>query len=216
MHHLNAETLARLVDERPAADESAHLAGCAVCAGELDALKQQTASLRELPDPVMPDLLRKRIALALEAEPMSAPAVPRTMGAWTSIAAGVALFVLGGAAGTWVVAPNLAPGGGPATAAFPLAANADPATEAASALAAAEAEYMNALARFARLNYSDDGMDPLSRLAALEGIVLTTRSALREAPADPVINGYHLTALGQRDELLRRIEGLESAGDEWF
>ncbi len=215
MHHLNAETLARLVDERPTADESAHLTGCAVCAGELDALKRQTMNLRELPDPVMPDLLRRRIALALEAEPMSTPAARRTMGAWTSIAAGIALFVLGGAVGTWVVAPSLAPGGGPAPAASPLAANADLATEAA-ALAAAEAEYMNALARFARLNYSDDGMDPLNRLAALEGIVLTTRSALREAPADPVINGYHLTALGQRDELLRRIEGLESAGDEWF
>jgi hypothetical protein len=59
----------------------------------------------------------------------------------------------------------------------------------------------------------------VSRLAALEGIVLTTRSALREAPADPVINSYHLTALGQRDELLRQIEesGTETeTGDEWF
>ena len=61
----------------------------------------------------------------------------------------------------------------------------------------------------------------MSRLAALEGIVLTTRAALNEAPADPVINGYHLTALEQRDALLRELQEapVHSSDDnqqEWY
>ena len=64
----------------------------------------------------------------------------------------------------------------------------------------------------------DDGLDPLNRLAVLEGIVLTTGAALREAPADPVINNYHLTALGQREALIRQIERMDRvrSDDEWF
>ena len=60
----------------------------------------------------------------------------------------------------------------------------------------------------------------MSRLAALEGIVLMTGAALSEAPADPVINGYHLTALEQRDALLRQIdrrnEATEESEQEWY
>ena len=62
--------------------------------------------------------------------------------------------------------------------------------------------------------------DPVNRLAALEGIVLTTRAALNEAPADPVINGYHLTALEQRDAILRQIQAQpapdEDNEQEWY
>ena len=58
-------------------------------------------------------------------------------------------------------------------------------------------------------------MDPLNQLAALEGIVLTTRAALEEAPADPVINGYHLSALGQRDAILRQIDA-RADEEPWF
>lgn len=217
MHHLNLETLARLVDEPPTAEEATHLERCAACAAELEAMKRQSLELRALPDPEMPELVRVRIAKAIETGTMPAPAVRRVNGVLTRVAAAIAIFVLGAAAGALGVAPRLVAVDGPATrvAATP-AVGSDPAAEAAAYLAAAEAEYMRALSRFAQLTYSDDGMDPLNRLAALEGIVLTTRSALREAPADPLINGYHLTALGQRDELLRRIEAVEPSGDEWF
>jgi hypothetical protein len=44
-----------------------------------------------------------------------------------------------------------------------------------------------------------------STMAALESIVLTTRAALNRAPADPVINGYHLTAVAEREAMLRRL-----------
>jgi hypothetical protein len=36
--------------------------------------------------------------------------------------------------------------------------------------------------------------------------VITTRAALGQAPTDPVINGYHLTALAQRDAMLKQIK----------
>jgi hypothetical protein len=54
----------------------------------------------------------------------------------------------------------------------------------------------------------------LNRLAALEGIMLTAQAALREAPADPVINGYLLTAMGQRDAMLRQIS--RPSEQDWF
>lgn len=69
----------------------------------------------------------------------------------------------------------------------------------------AESAYLEALTRYAELAGGVPGGDPMARLAALEGIVLTTRAALGQAPADPVINGYHMTALAQREATLRQI-----------
>jgi hypothetical protein len=44
-----------------------------------------------------------------------------------------------------------------------------------------------------------------SRLAALDQVISTTREAMRQAPHDPVINGYYLTTLGQREATLRQL-----------
>jgi hypothetical protein len=44
-----------------------------------------------------------------------------------------------------------------------------------------------------------------SRLAALDQVLSTTREAMRQAPHDPVINGYYLTTLGQREATLRQL-----------
>jgi hypothetical protein len=78
----------------------------------------------------------------------------------------------------------------------------------------AETHYLEALARFAELTGGIAGDDPVARLAALEGIVLTTGAALDQAPADPVINGYHMTALAQREATLRQIA--TSTAPYWF
>jgi hypothetical protein len=87
------------------------------------------------------------------------------------------------------------------------------ADEAASRLRTAEGDYLAALARYAELSGRIDEGDPLARLAALESIVATTRAALGRAPADPVINGYHLTAVAQRDALLRQVG---ASGQTWY
>lgn len=86
--------------------------------------------------------------------------------------------------------------------------------EALEQLRAAELSYLDALTRFAEFSGNTGAGDPAARLAALEGIVLTTRAALGQAPTDPVINGYHLTALAQRDATLRQIASTSS--DSWF
>ena len=44
-----------------------------------------------------------------------------------------------------------------------------------------------------------------SRLAALDQMISTTRAAMREAPHDPVINGYYLTTVNQREATLRQL-----------
>jgi hypothetical protein len=87
------------------------------------------------------------------------------------------------------------------------------AEEAFDLLQQAESSYLEALGRFAELSGSTRTDDPTARLAALEGIVLTTRAALAQAPTDPVINGYHLTALAQRDATLRQVSA--GATDRW-
>jgi hypothetical protein len=86
--------------------------------------------------------------------------------------------------------------------------------EAADRLRAAESEYLTALTRFAELSGRAEEGDPVARLAALESIVATTRAALGRAPADPVINGYHLTAVAQRDALLRQVNA--SQQQTWY
>ena len=44
-----------------------------------------------------------------------------------------------------------------------------------------------------------------TRLAALDQMIPITRAAMREAPHDPVINGYYLTTVGQREVALRQL-----------
>lgn len=100
----------------------------------------------------------------------------------------------------------------PAVAVAPLAPARTP-DEAVTRLRAAENDYLAALTRYQELAGRAVEGDPVARLAALESIVATTRAALGRAPADPVINGYHLTAVAQRDALLRQVS---ASGQTWY
>lgn len=77
--------------------------------------------------------------------------------------------------------------------------------DAAEFLRTAEALYVEALTRYAEMASQSESGDPVARLAALTSIIMTTQAALNETPTDPVINGYHLTALAQRDATLRQV-----------
>ncbi|HEX2090762.1 MAG TPA: hypothetical protein VHG28_00115 [Longimicrobiaceae bacterium] len=77
----------------------------------------------------------------------------------------------------------------------------------------AETEYLRALEEYARMAAAEDA-DPVTRLATLEGLVRATRSALERAPDDPVINGYHLAAIGARDATLRQLA--RSSEETWY
>lgn len=209
MQHLTMEELARLVDEPAGEEEARHLAVCADCREELADLETQRVELRDLDCLPAPASGWNALSGRLAAEGLiRAPAAPNTAwrGGLIRMAAGIALFVGGGLTSEMLR-------GGPTGAASAPSAVATTAAEAGQILAAREADYVAALARYAELSGEDVTDDPVNRLAALEGIVLTTRAALREAPADPVINGYHLTALTQREAMLRQIS---NSGDGWY
>jgi hypothetical protein len=204
--HLTAEALARLVDERAAGAEAAHLARCGRCRSELDALAANRVALGTLADLKAPRDGWSRIEDALAGEGESGRRQPWTTRAPLRLAAGIALFLAGLATGA-LATGGADPGDAVATAAPGPA-------DAAQALAEAEAAYLEALTRFTELSDEPFSGDPTARLVALESIVQATGVALRQAPADPVINGYHLSARGERDETLRQVAQLASA--EWY
>lgn len=213
MQHLKMEELARLVDEPPTDDEALHLSACSECRDELEELEAQVGAMGAMPELRAPAGSWDALAVRLRAEGVIPGSSRGAPSGWRRVAlrmaAALALFV-GGGMTSELLRGELWAGDSPVL----TVAEATTAEEAERALIATEAEYVAALSRYAELTGTDVTDDPLNRLAALESIVLTTRAALREAPADPVINGYHLTALTQREAMLRQISN--TSGDRWF
>lgn len=86
--------------------------------------------------------------------------------------------------------------------------------EAALFLRQTEAAYLDALTGYAEMASQAQSGDPIARLAALQSIILTTQAALNETPTDPVINGYHLAALAQRDVTLQQVA--QASTERWY
>jgi hypothetical protein len=222
MPHLKLEVLARLVDEAPDPVERAHLDACVACQDELAALRDQTESLSLLPELMPPPDAWPAVQRRLRAEKLSrrgprwrpGPAALRT-------AAAIVLFMAGGAMGYAVRGPidggadTVAAAGSPAAPATagqevalsaeePVVGDAESPASLSLEVERTEEMFASALDRYMRAS-GTDAPDPAARLAALDNIVLTTAEALHAAPADPVINSYHLTAVAQRRELLRQL-----------
>lgn len=282
MQHLDLETLARLVDEAPEPNEAEHLRGCLVCRRELAEMQEQTQALAGLGEMQPPagawaELEARLVEEALIRTP--APARTRVLGLYRPpmrIAASLALFLLGGAAGAalWrdggpqgrvavdvpasdpapsasrmrplvdpellivsepdVQAPAAAENGNGARLAMngaapdarrpagvvpprrtrPERATRAQADRAARELVQAQAEYVAALQRVAAIADRSSGNDAETRLAALEQLVQLTAGALERVPGDPVINGYHLAAVAERDALRREMT--KDAQTAWF
>ncbi|WP_420125342.1 hypothetical protein [Longimicrobium sp.] len=277
MQHLDLEQLARLVDEPAEPAEAEHLRGCLVCRRELAEMRAQTEALASMEDPEVPPALWAALeAQLLEEKLIRTPAKVRPMGisrAHLRIAASLALFLAGGAAGamlwrtpqaasvasldpaaaeaprtttsrpaTLMSAPEvtyvtdapapaadgngarLAMNGGttdpPAPRAVapkrtaPRRATAAEADRAARELMQAQATYMAALQRLAAIADPASGNTPETRLAALDRLVQLTAEALDRVPGDPVINGYHLAAVAERQAVRREME--KDVSTEWF
>ena len=88
------------------------------------------------------------------------------------------------------------------------------ARKAARELEEAEAAYVAALRYYAEIADPASGADPETRLSALETLVETTGRALERAPGDPVLNGYHLAVLDERDALRRQID--RASQSAWY
>ena len=222
MLHLSTDRLAALGDEQPTSAEAAHLATCEACARERDAyltlvaMAQAERSALGLP-------LTRWDSIAASLEPgASTPGrrIPRISTRWPLQAAAGLLLMAGGAmlgrasvganpipvGGSQAVASTSVPTQSAAVAGDSIFRSVD---DARAAQRRSEQLYQQAVAYLARFDSSavDDGSPVAykSRLAALDRVISATSEAMREAPHDPVINGYYLTTLGQREATIRQL-----------
>ena len=216
MEHLTAETLARLVDDVADPEEARHLGACEACRAELEELRAQTDALGSLPEIVPPrgdwKVLEARLrseGLVRDATLLEKLGLARTPG-WMRVAASLLLFVSGMGAGAGLA--RTADADDPQVGPERLAS----VDEAASAVRAAEERYVSAVSRYRELLAEQGGerpVDPLSRYAALEHLVLVSQAAVRQAPGDPFLNGFLASALAERDAAARLVS---VASDDWF
>jgi hypothetical protein len=225
MEHLSREALARLVDEAPGPEESQHLAACRSCTSELDALRAQTQALASLPEirPPLGDWEALEDRLRTEGLIQHPGVLQRLTLArtppWMRIAAAAALFVGGSTLGAAVASRPPAEFSSASVPADGVAqfTTAQDVESAAAAVRIAEANYMSALTRYRQILEEQGGSDvigdPSSRFAALEYLVAAGQAAVRQAPADPFLNGLLASTMAEREATLRRIS---NSRDNWF
>lgn len=227
MQHLLTERLAALGDDLPTTEEAAHLSVCGACTREVNAYRQLIAMAHAEREPFGLPLTRWE-SIVPQLVPDTARdergvASGRSNGWMLRIAAGLLLIAGGAMAGRISAGSGPLPNAVNAVATAPASSTgAQPADrldadsaffatadEARSAQQRSELLYQQATAYLARIDTTGGGNEsPVayrSRLVALDRVLSTTRDALREAPHDPVINGYYLTTLGQREATLRQL-----------
>jgi hypothetical protein len=230
MSHLSTDRLAALGDEAPTPVEAAHLAACEACARERAAYRALVTMAHEERGAIGIPLTRfEAIASALAADQVIAAPAARVVGQHarartflrTPMRAAAGFLLLAGGAVAGRVSAGVSP--------FPFVRTSAPAVASSSASSGtstdsanfasideargaqlhSEALYQQAAAYLAEHDTTGAGDgSPVayrSRLAALDQVISTTREAMRQAPHDPVINGYYLTTLGQREATLRQL-----------
>lgn len=227
MSHLPTERLAALADEPPTAAELAHLTSCAECARERAAYKSlvemaaSAGSSIGAPltswDTLRPKLLDDGV---IGGEPVVLHPRRAIGRAWLQAAAAV-LLITGG-----VVAGRISAGASPVpltsastvtTASLPTDSTPHfrSTEDARAAQAQSQLVYQSATAYLAQSDTtSRSAENPAAirtRLAALDRTRQVLDEALDEAPYDPVINGYYLTTLGQREATLRQLNTVAPA-----
>ena len=228
MSHLPDERLAALSDEPPNSAELAHLASCERCAAERAAHR----NLRELASAQgaqigAPLTSWESLAPALRADGVIdtgewrvARRPRRFTGVWSQAAAAL-LIALGGIAyGRYSAGGSVLPEQASAIAARGSEADSVPTfssvDEARAAQERYETLYQSAALYLAAHDTAELTPDSPAamrhRLATLDEVGATVRQALTESPGDPVINGYYLTTLGQREATLRQLNAALPAG----
>ena len=212
MSHLPTERLAALVDEMPTAAELAHLTSCDECARE-------RAVFRGLAEMAVTDSTRigtpltkwETLAPLLVSDgvidtgrgsPFRRRSVRRP---WIQAAAALLLVAGGIGAGRYSVreGKNAA---APNADSLPTFRSVD---DARAAQARSQALYQTATAYLAQRDSGSLAADSPSamraRLVALDRAREVMGEALNDAPYDPVINGYYLATIGQREATLRQL-----------
>ena len=211
MERMNLERLARLVDERPTPKEQKILDGDPRLRRELEAMKGQSWSLRNLPALLPPQggwhQLERALSTAGLIHGQSRAAVWRK---WLQVAAALVLFIGGTAAGWFTAeARGLRPGGGlsAATAAsFGQPASLD---EAASLVQQKDWEFRQAVAEYRRLWQARAGsqleLHPATRLPYIETFLAAAQVGAEANPGDPFFNSFLVRAMAEREQVLRQI-----------
>jgi hypothetical protein len=227
MSHLSTERLAALGDEAPTPVEAAHLATCEACAREHAAYRTLVTMAHEERGAIGIPLTRfEAIATALATEQVVAAPVTRAASQHARTrsflrtpmraAAGFLLLAGGAAVGRVSAGAPLFPFTRQTAASNPTSpvATTDAASfasieQARDAQLHSESLYQQAAAYLAEHDTTFVGEgSPVayrSRLAALDKVQSVMGEAMRQAPHDPVINGYYLTTLGQREATLRQL-----------
>jgi hypothetical protein len=216
MLHLSTERLAALSNEPPTPAELAHLTGCADCTRERAAHRAvhelAASSARSIGTPLTTwESLRPALVadgVIDSGRGFSTRARPRS--GWLQAAA-AAVLVAGGAVGGRM---SVRPSGTGVSSSLGLA-QIDSAPrfrtldEARSAQTQSQVLYQNATAYLAQHDTAGHVIETpaalRTRLAAFDRTQQVLNQALNEAPYDPVINGYYLSMVGQRDATLRMI-----------
>ena len=227
MSHLPTERLAALADEPPTAAELAHLTSCAECARERAAYQ----SLVELAagsgasigaplttwEALRPRLLDDRIIGAGDATLRPRRHAGRV---WLQAAAAVLLSSGGMVAGRITAGARPLPlTEQPSLTTASVSTDSTPhfrsIDEARAAQAQSQFMYQTATAFLAQRDTANRAPENpaaiRTRLAALDRTRQVLDQALDEAPYDPVINGYYLTTLGQREATLRQLNTVAPA-----
>lgn len=220
MRHLSSERLAALPDNEPTSAERTHMAACEGCAGQYRAFQHLLANARaeRVPTGLPLPLTRwDSLVSALGASGLVGGRTGRASGGWRTwrhAAAAMALIAGGMAAGRVSAGPlpdRLVAGlttvpeewRDTATPSFRSVADAREARARFELLYAESAAYLAAHESSAHAGGSPASMR--TRLAALDRVGETIRAAMHVAPYDPVINGFYLTTMGQREATLRQL-----------
>ena len=226
MEHLSLEALARLVDEAPFRSERQHLARCPDCSRELELLREQTEALGSLPDlrpapgdwPALEERLEREGLLRTNTPTDTVIRLIDRRRGWMQAAAAVVLFLAGGLSGA-VLAPidPGTPGDGQVVAGETAAGEASPAglpvaeastvEEAAEILRLAEQQHRDATLRYRQLTRGPEAemlMDP-RRLAVIDAMLAVGQAAVQEAPYDPFLNGFLVSAAAEREAALNAL-----------
>jgi len=240
--HLSAERFAALRDESPTAAELAHLATCEDCAREravyqnLAELSSAESARLGVPltswEALAPALIADGVIDTGDSRPVPAFSMTRRGLPWVRRhpasrpwlqAAAAVLFVAGGmmagryTAGATVLPLNEGPTStGVASVVSDSTVHFASIEEARSAQAQSQLVFQTATAYLAQQDTTDHASDTpaamRTRLAALDRVREVVGKALNEAPYDPVINGYYLTTVGQREATLRQLNTAMPAG----
>ena len=229
MSHVNPERLAALSDDTPSPVEAAHITTCDACTAEL-AAHRKLARMAAAAQVVTGEPISRFDGLAarLRAEGLikahDRGAVARD---WAiRIAAGVVLLAGGAVAGRVTAKQGLPllPISTRGTDAAVAAATQPTgefrsADDALKALAASQQTYESAAAFLAAQDTSAHfiGLNQntyRTRLKALDDITASTRTALYQAPQDPVLNQYYLNTLAARNATLTQLRQAMPAANQ--